>query len=82
MKNNNNLEMNNILQSNVLAGMYLIIEKYPDVIFGGSIALNAYGLIEREIKDIDIWIDSKKTLEDVGFGDFNKLGKDIENKKQ
>ena len=51
----NNLENKDILSDNVLSGIDYILEKCPDVIFGGSIALNAVGLLNRKISDIDLF---------------------------
>src|SRR3989344_6685991 len=43
-----------------------IITFYPDVVFGGSIALLAAGLIDREISDIDlIFLEGK--YDDIKF---------------
>jgi hypothetical protein len=57
MNNNymNNLENRQILSDEILAAMDLIIKTVPDAIFGGSIALNAVGLITRKISDIDLF---------------------------
>lgn len=51
----NNLENKEILSDEILAAIDLIIERIPHVVFGGSIALNAIGLLNRKISDIDIF---------------------------
>lgn len=56
----NNLECPNILSEDILVAMDKIIDRNPDVIFGGSIVLNAVGLISRKISDIDVFVTNKK----------------------
>jgi hypothetical protein len=51
----NNLENNWVLSNKLLSAIDLILERTPNVVFGGSIALNAVGLIRRKIKDIDLF---------------------------
>lgn len=36
-----------------------LIQRFPHIVFGGSIALNALGLIDREIGDIDVFYPDK-----------------------
>ena len=50
-----NLENKEILSDEILNAILLIIEKTPNAVFGGSIALNAVGLINRPISDIDLF---------------------------
>jgi hypothetical protein len=52
---NKNLENNNILSDDTLLVIENLIKVEPTIVFGGSIALNAVGLINRPIKDIDIF---------------------------
>lgn len=63
----NNLENKDILPHNILKAIYLIIEKTPNVVFGGSIALNAVGLINRKVSDIDIFFPLDESLTGNGF---------------
>src|ERR1700733_13231008 len=48
-----NLDNTEILSDDLFKAIYAIKEKCPDVVFGGSIALNAVGLLNRKISDID-----------------------------
>jgi hypothetical protein len=43
-----------------------IIEQYPEAIISGSLALNLYGLIYRDMSDIDLIVDKRPT------GSFHK----------
>ena len=63
----NNLENREILSEEILAAMDLIIMNVPDAIFGGSIALNAVGLITRRISDIDLFFNECDSLAKNGF---------------
>jgi hypothetical protein len=54
---NNNLENPEILSPVVLNAIDYLLLKNPNFIFGGSLALNAVGIIKRPIKDIDIVIE-------------------------
>ena len=38
-----------------------IIDQYPDAIISGSLALNLYGLVYREMSDIDLIVDKRPT---------------------
>lgn len=58
----NNLENKEILTEQQLKAIDQIIEKCPDAIFGGSIALNAIGLLNRKVSDIDIFFPYGKSL--------------------
>jgi len=69
---NQYLENKEILPDNLLLVINLIVEKFPDVVFGGSLALNAVGLLNREIFDIDLFIEDI-SIQESGFGKF--LGK-------
>ena len=51
----NNLENKDILPDDILSAIDYILEKQPNAIFGGSIALNAVGLLNRKISDIDLF---------------------------
>lgn len=50
-----NLENKEILSDEILNAISLIIKQTPNVVFGGSIALNAIGLLNRPISDIDLF---------------------------
>lgn len=50
-----NLESEEILSSELLNAITLIVQYIPNAVFGGSIALNAVGLINRKISDIDLF---------------------------
>ena len=52
----NYLENNEILSTDFLAVIDQLISNSKDIVFGGSIALNAVGVIKRPIKDIDLII--------------------------
>lgn len=56
LENENPLENENILPTNIKNVIKKLVKSNPDLIFGGSICLNALGLIKREIRDIDIFI--------------------------
>jgi hypothetical protein len=51
----NNLENPEILSDEILKVIDELLYKCPDVVFGGSIALNAVGLLNRKISDIDLF---------------------------
>ena len=51
----NNLDNSEILSDEIVNAIDLIITQIPDVIFGGSIALNAVGLLNRKVSDIDVF---------------------------
>ena len=52
----NNLENPDILSKYILTAIDVILKNVPNAVFGGSIALNAVGLINRPVKDIDLFI--------------------------
>lgn len=66
----NNLENKDILSDELLSVMDKLIIQLPHIVFGGSIALNAVGLLNRKINDIDIFVTNKQTLSNAGFLDF------------
>ncbi len=45
----------------------MIIDKCPNMVIGGSIALNAVGLIDRKVSDIDLFCASYESLNTNGF---------------
>ena len=53
----NYLEDQNLLDSQLLDTMDRIKRIYPDVVFGGSIALVAVGLLNRPVGDIDCFVE-------------------------
>jgi len=61
--------------------LYFISDKFPNDIISGSLALNLFGLINRDTNDIDIIIDDKdrypkyhKDHYDDEFSSVNRLG--------
>ncbi len=65
--------MNNLTNKTILSDeFWVVIDKIlkatPDVVFGGSLALNAIGLINREIKDLDLFFPI--TTFNAGFMDI------------
>jgi hypothetical protein len=63
-----NLENPEILSDEIIQAIILIIEKCPEAIFGGSIALNAVGLLNRKISDIDLFFNEKNSFSLKGEG--------------
>ena len=61
------LENREILSDDIFAAIELIINSCPSVVFGGSIALNAIGVISRKISDIDLFFSLNASLSKVGF---------------
>lgn len=55
----NNLETPDILSDEIIVAIVMIQQKCPEAVFGGSIALNAVGLLNRKISDIDLFFDDK-----------------------
>lgn len=53
---------NKILSAEIKSLISKLNNEFPDLIFGGSIALNAVGLIERKIGDIDIFVPEKHKI--------------------
>lgn len=66
-----NLENAEIFSDKLLNAVSIISDKIPHVVFGGSIALNAIGLITRPISDIDMFFDLNENLSKTGI--FNIL---------
>jgi hypothetical protein len=63
----NNLDNPDILSDEIVSAIDLIIKEIPDAIFGGSIALNAVGLLNRKISDIDVFFCHTESLTKNGF---------------
>ena len=53
----NNLENKEILSDEILSAIDKILVHVPEIIFGGSVALSAVGLLNRKIYDIDLFVD-------------------------
>lgn len=51
----NNLNDPNILSDGIFEVMWRIMALAPNVVYGGSIALNGVGLLNREVGDIDLF---------------------------
>lgn len=62
-----NLENKEILSDEIFNAIEIIVSKIPSVVFGGSIALNAIGLINRKISDIDLFFHLGSSLSNNGF---------------
>jgi len=58
----NNLENKEILSDEILNAIKLIIKETPLAVFGGSIALNGVGLLNRKIHDIDLFFHTSESL--------------------
>lgn len=52
---------------NILNAMRYVQTRVPDALFGGSIALNALGLLDRVVKDIDVVVPEGFVLDDKAF---------------
>ena len=63
----NNLESKEVLSAEILNAIDLIIKHTPNAVFGGSIALNAVGLINRKVSDIDLFFHLNENLTKNGF---------------
>lgn len=62
-----NLENKEILPDDIFKAIEKIITHMPNVVFGGSISLNAVGLLNRKISDIDLFIKKDESLADTDF---------------
>lgn len=62
MNNNIFLSKSGIVSKEIKRAVFEIINILPSAVFGGSIALNAVGLISRSIGDIDIFLPERTTL--------------------
>ena len=62
MENKNPLNDENILSSEIREVINKLTCIDDNIVFGGSIALNAVGLIERKINDIDIFLPIEYSL--------------------
>lgn len=71
----NNLQDSNILSAEIIKAIDLIIHNCPDVVFGGSIALNAVGLLNRPIADIDLFFPEGQSLARNGFLSVQQMDK-------
>jgi hypothetical protein len=63
----NNLDNSEILSDEIVSAIDTIIAQIPDAIFGGSIALNGVGLLNRKISDIDVFFGYWQSLSKNGF---------------
>lgn len=62
-----NLENKEILSDEIMKAIDKIVTHMPNVVFGGSIALNAVGLLNRKISDIDLFVKKNENLADTEF---------------
>jgi hypothetical protein len=58
----NQLEDKDILSDEQLTIIDKLLFSCPHIVFGGSIALNAVGLIKRKINDIDVFLTNKEAI--------------------
>lgn len=58
----NHLEEKEILSDEILFAIDELLKRSGDIVFGGSIALNAVGVIDRKVKDIDLMTNNNKSL--------------------
>ena len=63
----NNLENKEVLSDEILNAIDLIIKLIINAVFGGSIVLNAVGLINRKVLDIDLFFHLDESLVKNGF---------------
>lgn len=70
----NNLENKEILSDEIFNAISLIIKQTPNTVFGGSIALNAIGLINRPIDDIDLFFGMNESLTKNGYLSIESIG--------
>lgn len=70
----NNLENKEVLSDKILNAIDLIIKHTPNAVFGGSIALNAVGLINRKVADIDLFFPLNESLNKNGFLSIENYG--------
>ena len=69
-----NLENKEILSDEIFNAISLIIKQTPNAVFGGSIALNAVGLINRPISDIDLFFGMNESLSKNGYLSVETIG--------
>ncbi len=55
------------IPDNILSAIDIIVKNTPDVVFGGSIALNVIGLIDRPVNDIDLFFPINTSLSKNNF---------------
>ena len=67
MKKTKNLENREILSDDILNAISIIVKNTPNAVFGGSIALNAVGLLNRPISDIDLFFELNESLSQNGY---------------
>ncbi len=51
--------------------LYFISDKFPDDIITGSLALKLFGLLNRDVGDVDIIIDDKDRYSNYKTGDYD-----------
>lgn len=71
------LEDKNILSDDIYAAIRLIVTNRPATVFGGSIALNAVGVIHRPISDIDLFFPLCSSMSKTGFLSFSDMAEFI-----
>jgi len=73
----NHLEEKDILSDEILFAIDELLKRSKDIVFGGSIALNAVGVIDRPIHDIDIMTDKGSSLSRYNLMEFVCATKDV-----
>ena len=68
------LESEEILSDEIFDAIKRIISQTPHVVFGGSIALNAVGLLNRKVKDIDLFLSTNESLTKNGLLLLENIG--------
>lgn len=63
----NYLRNTEILPEKIFQALVIISQRCPTAVFGGSIALNAVGLLNRPVKDIDVFVPDFSSLTENGF---------------
>lgn len=69
----NNLENKKILSDKMLKVVKQLSSEFPNIVFGGSIGLNAVGLIERNIGDIDVFVDENHKILSSKYFNFDEV---------
>jgi len=74
----NNLERKEIIPENIGIALKLISTHCPTAVIGGSVALNAVGLLNREVHDIDIFIGKHESLNKCGLQSISSFNEEDE----
>lgn len=55
--------------------IFALFDKFPEIYFGGSVALNILGLLNRHVNDIDICVPKEKSGDVIKYMNKKKFGK-------